>query len=233
MDNEYANWTKDKSHDNLKSLIDASKSNINKAVQMYVGHDDPAARSHAKLLAVKAFKSYDPKKGTQLRTHFLNQLQPLRRFAARRRMVFSVPEGVQQDMAGLNTAKKELFDKLDRDPTDIELADFTGISVPRIRKLRKRKFDSAEGGLVNEEGEIFQAVTQEPNSLDTWSEFVYHDMNPTDRKIYEWRTGYNGRKMLSNNEIAKKLRLSPGAVSQRVAKIYDRIAEGAPGASSK
>jgi DNA-directed RNA polymerase specialized sigma subunit len=226
MDTEYGAWKNDPQPENLGKLVDAAKGNIDKALRMYVGNDDKAARSHAKVLAVKAFKSYDPSKNTKLRTHFLTQLQPLRRFAASRRMVFNVPEVVQQDMAGIGAAKRELIDALDREPTDAELADHTGLSQGRIQKLRQRQFAMSEGGRLNEEGEIFQDTTQVPGDLDTWTDYVYHDLSPVDRKIYEWRTGYNGRKKLTNNQIAAKLRLTPGAVTQRADKIARKIEEG-------
>jgi DNA-directed RNA polymerase specialized sigma subunit len=55
---------------------------------------------------------------------------------------------------------------------------------------------------------------------------VYHELTPTDRKIFEWRTGYNGVKKLQAQQIAKKLGVSAGAVSQRTSKIADRLAQG-------
>lgn len=230
MEQEFEAWKTDPTPQNLQSLVGAANSNIGKALQMYAGNDkDPIARSHAKVLAVRAFKTYDPMKGTKLRTHFLNQMQPLRRFAAQRRFVFDVPERVQVDMAGLNTAKQELIDKYDREPTDLELADHTGLSMQRIQRLRQRQLDLSESSRLDENGEIFQDLSQDPGEFSTWTQFVYHDLGPIDRKIFEWRTGFNGRKQLPNNEIAKRLRLTPGAVSQRVDKIYSKIAEGMPG----
>lgn len=231
MEQEFDAWKTDPTPQNLQSLVGAANNNIGKALQMYAGNDkDPIARSHAKVLAVRAFKSYDPTKGTKLRTHFLNQMQPLRRFSAQRRFVFNVPERVQVDMANLNNAKQELADKFDRTPTDLELADHTGLSMQRIQRLRKRQLDLSESSRLDEAGEVFQDVEQDASNLGTWTQFVYHDLNAVDRKIFEWRTGFNGRKRLTNNEIAKRLRLTPGAVSQRVDKIYSKIAEGMPGA---
>jgi len=228
VDNEYRAWKENPNQDNLNALIGASQANIKKALQMYVGYDEPAIRAHAKILAVKAFKSFDPKKGARLRTHFLNQLQPLRRFSAKRRFVFNVPEKAQIELAGISTAKKELHDRLNREPTDLELADHMGLSMRRIQKLRQLKMPMSEGGRVDEDGEVFQDISKTTSKLDTWADFVYHDLNPTDRKIFEWRTGFNGRKQLKNGDIAKKLKMTPGAITQRVNKIYDTIAEGVP-----
>lgn len=226
MDTEYKAWKADPSSSNLQTLMGSAKSNIDMALKTYVGNEDKAARSHAKILAVKAFRSFDPTKGTQLRTHFLTQLQPLRRMAAKRRTVMHVPEVVQQDMAGLNTATSELVDTLDRQPADSELADYTGLSIRRIQDMRRRNMAIAESSRQTIDGEDFQDVVDTPGALNTWAEYVYYDLSAVDRKIYEWRTGFGGRKKLTNNMIARKLKLTPGAVSQRADRIAKRIEEG-------
>ena len=50
---------------------------------------------------------------------------------------------------------------------------------------------------------------------DSWAEFVYFDMDAVNKKIMEWTLGLHGSDTFSNIEIARKLRLTPGAVSQR------------------
>ena len=54
-------------------------------------------------------------------------------------------------------------------------------------------------------------------------------LRPISQSILEHTAGLHGRPILSNQELAAKLRLSPGAVSQRKAKIQEKI-EMAPSA---
>jgi hypothetical protein len=102
-----------------------------------------------------------------------------------------------------------------------EIADKTGISVKRINYVSKFRYPMSQGsfsGMGEEENEMFSpAVEQGPSN--TWFEFVYSDLDPTNQKIMEWTLGLHGQKPLSNQAIARKLRMTPGAVSQRKAKI--------------
>lgn len=66
-----------------------------------------------------------------------------------------------------------------------------------------------------------------PDTTDReYYDYVYKSVSPTDQKIMEWSSGFNkGNKILSNNDIATKLRISPPAVSQRRAKIQDMLSQ--------
>ena len=224
MNDRFNTWKQKNDEGSLNELITSAKPVIDSALKTYVGFEDPAARSHAKVLASRAFKSYDSTKGTQLRTHLLTQMQPLRRFASRRRNVLKIPERVQYDLGALQEAEAELRDTLDRDPSDIETADHTGLSASRIQHIRKFANRPVSSTYQSETG-----IGGEPKStgaMDAWTDYVYHDLPATDRKIMEWRTGYGGSVQLSNNEIAKRLRLTPGAVTQRASRIAQILEQG-------
>ena len=227
LDQAYEAWSEKDDPDTRKKLFEAARPTIDNSIKTYVGGTDPSARSHARNLAYQAFKKYDPKKGAKLRTHLMIQLQPLRRFAARRRHLTHIPEKVQYEMSGIAEAEAALADRLGREPTEEEVADRTGISVKRLKKIRKYG-----NGVVSEsmrrtdEGAPLQDAVVEDNPMDRWMDYVYHDLSPVDKKILEWRTGYNGKPVLKNSDIAKKLRLTPGAVSQRAKKISQQLEEG-------
>lgn len=229
MENAYQSWKQVQDQPSMLKLLEKAKPTIDSAIRTYVGQPDPVAHSKAKLLALKAFRSYDPKKGTKLRTHLMTQLQPLRRLAAQRRTVLQVPERVQQQMNTLFEAKQALVERFNREPSDIELADHTGLSVRRIQNLRQYQvMPIAEGVATTPEGKPIQAGVSQPSRLDAWTDYVYTDLPPTDKKIFEWRTGYGGKPILSNNEIARRLRLTPSAITQRSARIAKLLEKGIP-----
>jgi DNA-directed RNA polymerase specialized sigma subunit len=223
LNQAYDDWMKDPSPGSNVRFLESMRPVMTAAVKTYVGQDDPTAYSHAKLLTLAAARKYDPTQKTQLRTHLLTQLQPLRRFAAKRRFVTHVPESVQYEASGMRTATTELTERLGREPSDMELADHTGLSLKRLQHVRKFVMPRAEG-MPREE--YADPATQFSKPMDEWTDFVYHDLDDVDRKIMEWRIGYNGNKILSTTEIAKRLGLSLGAVSQRANKISARIEEG-------
>jgi DNA-directed RNA polymerase specialized sigma subunit len=217
----YTAWKKQPTRPNMMHALQASQPIIEMALRSYVGSKDPVAISHARILAMRAIKSYDPQRGTQLRTHMLTQLQPLRRLAAKRRFVSHIPEQAQYDMSGLREAEADLTDELGREPTEAELADKTGLSMKRLRYLRQMAVPTAESSFAEE-----ALQTDAPNPMNDWQDYVYYDLSPTDKKIFEWRTGYNKKPTLGVSEIAKKLNMSAGRVTQRANNIAIRLEEG-------
>ncbi len=228
MDEAFETWQKKPTPENMGLLLDAASPTIDSALKSYAG-GNPALRSRAKLLAVDAFKTYDPKKGAKISTHLMTQLQPLTRHARAFANVTKTPERVAMDIYRMRQSEQEFLNNQSRLPSDKELADHSGLSVRRLSKLRKYHLgEIAESGLTEmDEGDqsiMYPGVhRQDPHAI--WLEYVHHDLAPIDQKILEWRTGFNGNPVLANNEIAKRLKLSPGAVSQRAARIAKRLSE--------
>ena len=228
MEEAYEVWKKKPTPENMGLLLEKAAPTIDSALRSYAS-GNPALKSRAKLLAVDAFKTYDPKKGAKISTHLMTQLQPLTRHARAYANVTKTPERVAMDLYRMNQSEQEFHNQQSRLPSDKELADHSGLSVRRLAKLRKYHLgEIAESGLTEmDEGDqsiMYPGVhQQDPNAI--WLEYVHHDLAPLDQKILEWRTGFNGNPVLPNNEIAKRLKLSPGAVSQRAAKIATRLSE--------
>ena len=101
-----------------------------------------------------------------------------------------------------------------------EMADASGWGVPSVNSLLKaRKKD------INLNNLVYSPVFYEGDS-DEWVHFVYHDLPEKDKFIFEHRTGFGNKPVLSNNQIAKKLNISASTVSQRIKMISAKIAEG-------
>ena len=199
---------------------------IDKAIKTHVGQSNPIIRSRARRLALQSFDSYDPSKA-KLGTHLMSQLQGLKRISRQQQQILHVPERVALGQAQLKTVSDELLDELGREPSVAELADRSGMSLRQIAKLRKYRQPVASGvfaPLSEMDDARFDPAVQQPES-DTWLEFVYDDLDPTGQKILEWTLGLHGAPQLSNQEIAKKLRLTPGAISQRKAHIQSLMDE--------
>jgi DNA-directed RNA polymerase specialized sigma subunit len=217
-------WQQDPSPGNATRLLTAVKPAIDRGIRAHVGtKTSPATQSHARRLALTAIRSYDPTRA-QLSTHIVNNLQGLKRVVRRQRHVLSVPERVELDRRRADVASTELQDALGREPSLQELADYTRLSTRRLQHVGQLKQPVAEGRLLattQESGGYMPAVQQGPS--DTWLELVYQDLLPVDQNILDWTLGLHGRKPLSNQEIAVKLQLSPGAISQRKAKIQTKL----------
>lgn len=225
----YSAWKADPSPANSSVLLNMVDPIINEAVRTYGGSSQksPILRSKAKLMALKAIEGYDPTKA-KLRTHLLSQMQGLRRLAAKEDQILNIPEQVLLDLGNLRESENRLRDKIGRDPSDIELADHLGLSKKRIAYLRTMKPSFAEGKLVKVDDEgtsISQPAVESSNTEGraAWHDFVYHDLDPIDQQIMEYTLGMHNKPVLSNQELAKTLRLSPGAVSQRKSRIQTKM----------
>lgn len=218
----YTTWKKDESPANAGKFLTALKPVLDSALRTYGGaKPSPTLRSRAKLMALDAARRYDPTRA-KLRTHLMTHLQGLRRFHAREAQVVTLPERVGLDLHRLHLATQELSDRLGREPSDQELADHTGLSLKRLGHIRKARPGYAEGQLMaqtegGQEAAFNPAVTGADDS--TWIDFVYGDLDPTNQFIMEHTLGLHGRPRLSKQRIAARLKLSPGAISQRAAKI--------------
>ena len=229
MDAEFDAWRRDRRPETLRPLLTAAEPVLRSALQSFAG-GDPSLSGRARVLAAKAFESYDPSRGANLRTWLMHSLRPLGRYAQARRQTVRVPEKSSVDLWRLGEETRKFRDETGREPSDLELADRTGLAVRRILKLRR--FGSGEMSessvtRTNEDGEqeIWHPGVGRASPQDVWLEYVHHDLPAIDQKILEWRTGLFGKEVLPNQEIASRLGLSPGRVSQRAARIQARIRE--------
>ena len=226
LDEAYTTWSSDPSKKNLKALLDSARPVIDKALTSY-GGGDRALSSRAKRLAISAFKNYDPARGTKLQTHLLIRLKPLQRERMVRTTPVAVPERVQFDKFTSDQAAEQFRAEHDRDPSDAELADITGLSTKRLAYIRRyAKGILSEGQMEDPATGISLPGSERVTPEDIWIEFVHHDLDPIDKKIMEWKTGLFGKKVLSTNEVARRLKITPSAVSQRAAKIAMKLEEG-------
>jgi DNA-directed RNA polymerase specialized sigma subunit len=225
MEETYERWKKKPTPEGMGELLESSQPVLRSAVQSYAGGNE-ALMGRARILASGAFQNYDPAKGTKLRTHLMTQLQPLTRHAKAYGQVTRVPERVQTDLYHLRQAEQTFKEGKGREASDLELAERTNLSPSRIAHVRNfARPEAAESSFADNGGAINYPGVERPDPERILIEYVHHDLDPLDRKILEWRTGLYGKEQLSNNEIAKRLNLTPGAISQRAAKVAKRISD--------
>ncbi len=224
----YTAWTTDPSPINTGRLLRAVNPVLNTAVRAYAG---PSARSvtiksQAKKMAAEAFRSYDPAKGP-LKSHLMSRLQRLRRVASRQRQIIRVPEQVALDQMQSERAARELEDRIGRPPSDQELADFTGLSLKRLAYIRGSGRPLAESTITRagdeDSGSYDPRVRPLQESHDVWLELVYDDLEEVNQYILERVLGMHGHPKTKPSRVAVQLKISPAAVSHRMAQIQQKI----------
>jgi DNA-directed RNA polymerase specialized sigma subunit len=187
-------------------------------------------RQRAQILAAQAVKGFMPEKGAQLTTHVYRQLQRLQREAPQLTDPMPMPERVRRDSRDVINAMAEIGAVAGTEISDEQVSELTGIPVSRVTKVRRlmRKGISESAydeGLGEDDDDTPDVVAQSTEPYDEWVDAVYHDLGEVDRVVMAYRTGYRGNPVLSTTDIAKRLRMSPGAVSQRAAKIQAKLDE--------
>lgn len=217
-------WNKEPNDELTSLVLKKLQPTINSAMTSY-------APGHAKDLAVKAatlslqaLKTYDPEKGTDPSTHVFNNLKRLNRYANRRQNIIPISERASQEYRMVQDAKARFIDTYDREPSDLELADETGYSLKKIQKILSGAKVTSSTAMVNPETNTSNMFSSDVTE-DDYFDYVYRSVGPIDQKIMEWSTGRNGQPALSNGDIAKKLKITPAAVSQRRSKILNMMSE--------
>lgn len=227
----FANWSRDPNPETNDMMLKALNPIIDNAVKTYAGsNNNTILRSKAKKIVIDSLPNYDPN-NTKLKTYVFNQLQGLKRFSLQQNQIINIPEQVQLDYVNLKKTENNLREDLGRDPSDTELADATSLSLKRINYVRKLQMPSSEGTVLqpmaNSDSSDFNDPSVVSNvgksDLNAWHSFVYDSLGDIDKIIMEHSFGLNGKSVLANQQIARKLNISPAAVSLRKNKIQQEL----------
>jgi DNA-directed RNA polymerase specialized sigma subunit len=224
----YKAWSTDPSRANTGQMLKALDPVISTAVRAYAGPSAKSVtiKSQAKRMAAEALSSYDPAKGP-LKSHMMSRLQRLRRTASSHRQIIRVPEQVALDQMHSERAANELEDKLGRPPSDQELSDFTGLSLKRLQYIRGSGRPLAESTITRHSDDGGGGYDPRVRSLqerpDAWLELVYDDLDETNQFIIERVLGMHGHPKTKPSQVAAQLRISPAAVSHRMAQIQQKL----------
>ena len=219
---DWNRWQKEPTEANFSTIMSALKPTIDSALFSF-GQGDEALRMRANIIAAKAIKSFDPQKRVQLKTHVYNNLKGLQRIRAERSQMIHVPENQRLDRYNIDRYKRQYQERYGAEPSLAQMQDDLGMSRGRVLKAEGLLPETATSQTESEKGDILLSP-KDPNEV--WLDYVYHDLDEIGRKVFEWTTGYNGRKVLKKTEIAKRLKMSPAAVSKRVSKILAKVEEG-------
>lgn len=214
--------SKDVSH--LDAVLKELDGPMRHATRKYAGTDDPIAVGHAKRIIADSIGRYDPGKAS-VETFVDRQLQGLQRWSSRRKRVLKTPDRVQVEAARLGQAERRLELELGTPPSMRQLSDETGLPLAAIKRIRSAEQQVFASSLQGGQGEGDQgsiedsAVVDDQQKADAWIKYVRDDLNPVDQYVLEHTLGLDGAKVLSNQVLAAKLKISPGALSQRKARI--------------
>ncbi len=171
-------------------------------------------------IARKAAESFDPSRGFQFSTHLTNQLKKLSRISTKYGNTGRLSEARQFELTRLNHAEQSLKEELGREPSVEELSTATGFNLHTVSHLLQNRKKE-----INIENLAYTPVFIDNNN-DEWIHFIYQDLPPRDKVIFEHKIGWAGKEELSNEELAKKLNISASTVNNRIRHITQKLSEG-------
>lgn len=202
--------------EDLEPLMKQIEPIIRKQSNVYSGKVNipkPAIHAEFQIQAIKAIQGYDPNRAA-LNTHLTHQLKKAKRFISTYQNVGRISETRIYKINQFQNERDRLADKLQRDPTAIEMADQMKWPVKQVtameNELRKEVPTSmTQGGLE----EI------KPSKEAELLRLLQYELDPEERSVYEYLLGENGKPQLKPGEIARKMNLTPSKVSRIKASI--------------
>jgi RNA polymerase sigma factor (sigma-70 family) len=211
----WEDWKKSKDPHKLNNLLTSYRPMIKSTVRKWSGGgiSDSVLRAKAEVQAVKAFKSYNPNKGTSLGTHVFNNMKKVSRVVYENQNVARIPEHRITKIGTYQNVKSFLEGKYDREPTSSELSTELGWSLKDVNKMeRALKQDLlVSNDLLSDYS--MQSTFEDEEARDI-VDFIYYELSPREKTVFEYLTGKYGKPKLSAGEIAKKMRVSDATVSR-------------------
>lgn len=176
--------------------------------------------NEAKILAMKSFDTYDPNRGVKLSTHVTNNLAPISRVVYTHQNVARLPENILLRTHAYQTALEHITATKGREPTTDELHEELGWSVPEIARIgtqiRKDLVESV-GGL---DDTFYPSHEQDAMEIMI---AVYMSLNPSEKKLFEYTTGFNGHPILKNAAIMRRLGITQSQLSYRKTLLKNKV----------
>lgn len=224
-------WAADPSKENTGYFLKVINPVLQKAVDAYGGdRANPIHLGYARQIAINAIRQYSPSHNTHITTYLWHRLKGLQRKFTQEENITKIPERLVLIKNQMDARVAELTEELGREPSDEEIADDMGISIPLIKRLRNLEkaipasyeYDIGEN---SEEGGSFSVVMphMEQKRWNSILMLVYGDLSDKERVLMENLYGMNGKNPVSLSEAAKKAGMSIATASRRFAEIRDRI----------
>ncbi len=219
LDASYKAWVDRPSSATFNQTVTAAEPVIRQAATTYAGTHSPLIASRGRILVANAIKSYKPTSGTTLKGWMMQHLQGLSRYRQQLTPI-KAPERAMLDLYRMQREAKEHQEEFGEPPDDLELAKRTGFSPLKLHRLRKLNQPvTPESSLLDDEDSPYLPGVGSDSEQAIWAEMVYHDLDSTNRKIYDLLTGRHSKQTYTPSQVASRLGLSVGAISQRTQKI--------------
>lgn len=184
--------------DNMRGIITSQARKLSN-VRPY-----SVVEAELKELALNAFDTYSPQRGTKLSTHVMNSFKKVSRGNISNQHAIRIPENIHFKYKPYMEAKNYLTDALNRDPTNQEISEYTGWALPKVMDA-SRRFRSE----LVESKQTYDPVRYEDDPTQHALFYAYNSLDNTGKYILEHTTAYGGKSEMKDGDIRRKLRMTP------------------------
>lgn len=217
-------WQKYDTSEARKTILKELEPTMRAAITSYAPGMERAMRIPAAKLVLESMRLYKPDMGTDPKTYAFHSLKRLSRVSATRSNIMPNPEGLRLESQQLADIGERIEDETGREASMAELSAKSGLSLKRITRIQDGDKVINDSSSLDEMGMDSTMASKDVTDKD-YLDYVYASVDPINQKIMEWSTGMYKKPVLSNQDIAAKLKMSPAAVSQRRAKIEQMLSE--------
>lgn len=171
-----------------------------------------ALSAEAKKWTIKAIQSYDPSKGASISTHVVGYLPKIRRMNYKFQNMVRLPENLQLKYHEFNQAVTGLSDRLNRDPSDEEIAKELNWSKAAVVKYK--------GGLY---ADLVESASMKPTEFVQFNndkilyDHIMDQLTPEEKFIFD------NNKTMPASELADKLGVNINRLNYLKSKLIDKI----------
>lgn len=222
----WRNWKRTKNPIVMNNLVKS----IDPFLQSYVNKfgtsplPRSAIESQARLLAIKAIDTYDPRRGAALNTHIGHELRHLNRYVLEYQNIGKIPENRGIAISKFKNIQAHLRDELNREPSVLELADrlqWSPAEVERMQRELRQDLTVIQG----KEEAFFDIGFNETDRTQDIVQFIYYQSSPIEQKILEYWFGLGGTPRATPEEMALKLNLPVEEIKKMSKELARKIAE--------
>ena len=216
-------WQKTRDPELLGGLLMRFQPAVHYVTAKYksTGASPAALRATANTNVIKAITSYEPGHGTVPTTHVFNYLQKVQRSARESLLSGSIPEQRGIKAATFNTVKQNFVDQYGHEPTNHQLADELSWSPKEVERMEKEL--GGEVGASKAESDFFGHSTSVEHQDRALADYLYQELPPREKLVYEYTFGVGGKPVLNNKEIAAKLGTYEMEITRIKRKMGDKI----------
>ena len=172
-------------------------------------------------LLLYAAERFDPKSGAAFRTFLGHNLKGLYRYVNQHKNVARIPEHQVLQITRFGNTKSILQTDKGREPTNEEMADALGWSLPQVRKMEMAvsRRDIAMSGI-----ETLHEMERLDDRMEDLLEFAYFQITPEEKLVYDYSLGRHGKPRLKDAKaIARKTGLSLDKVYEIKREVAQRV----------